>query len=173
MPPSTILLIVAAATLLFGLLILSVSLRIVPEYKRLVVFRLGRLIGMRGPGLVLLLPFIDFAASVDLREQSAQIKLDATVTQDKTIVDIDVALSYKVIDPIAVVLKLADMPAAVQATAARILRDAIGRQAYADLLYARDRIGADVLNRLRGEVRDWGIDITGVELREPHKRQSV
>lgn len=173
MPPFILLIIISLVLVLFVFVLASSSLRIVPEYKRLVVFRLGRMLGMRGPGLVLLLPFIDLAMAVDLREQTAQIKLDGTVTQDKAILDVEMTLSYKVVDPIKIALKLSDMPAAIKATATHTLQDAIGQQAYTDLLYARDRIGADVREHLRGEVQDWGIEITGVELREPKKRQSI
>lgn len=174
MPPFTLLLITTLVLVLFVfMLILSSALRIVPEYKRLVVFRLGRLIGMRGPGLVLLLPFIDLAASVDLREQTAQIKLDGAATQDKAIVDVDMSLSYKVLNPVKIVTTLADAPVAIKTAATRVLQDVLKQQAYTDLLHARDRIGTDIFTRLDATVKDWGIEITGVELREPRKRQSV
>ncbi len=114
MPPFTLLLITTLVLVLLIFMLTASALRIVPEYKRLVVFRLGRLIGARGPGLVFLLPFVDLAATVDLREQTAPIKADAAVTQDKAIVDVDMTLTYKVVDPIKIVLKLSDMPLAIK-----------------------------------------------------------
>ncbi len=173
MPPFTLLLIIALALILFVFMLTSSSLRIVPEYKRLVIFRLGRLIGARGPGLVLLLPFIDLAASVDLREQTAQIKLDGAATEDNAIVDVEMLLSYKVLTPVKIATKLADAPLAIKTAATRVLQDVLQQHAYTDLLYSRERIGADVFTRLDATVKDWGIEITGVELSEPHKRQSV
>ncbi len=174
MPPSfTLLLITTAVLVLIVLVIISSALRIVPEYKRLVVFRLGRLLGMRGPGLVLLLPFVDLAAAVDLREQTAQVKAGAVVTQDKAIADIDMTLSYKVLNPVKIAIKLADVPLAIKTVATRSLQDVLNQRAYSDLLYSRDQIEADVFTRLDDAVKDWGIEITGVELSEPKKRQSV
>ncbi len=173
MPPFTLLLITTAVLVLFILVMTSSALRIVPEYKRLVVFRLGRMIGARGPGLVLLLPFIDLAAAVDLRQQTAQLKAESLVTQDKALVDAQIAISYHIVDPVQCVLHVANMQSALDSIAGNALRDIFAKQAYSDLIYARERISADLIERLRDGVKDWGIEITGVDLQEPQKRQTA
>ncbi len=173
MPPFTFLLIFTIVLFLFAFFLVYLSLRIVPEYKRLVVFRLGRIIGTRGPGLVLLLPFVDLAAAVDLRQQTAQLKAESLVTQDKARVDAQIAISYHIVDPVQCILHVANMQSALDSIARNALRDVLAKQAYTDLIYARERISADLIERLRDGVKDWGIDITGVDLQEPHKRQTA
>lgn len=173
MSPFTLLLITTALLVLFLFVFAGSSLRIVPEYKRLVVFRLGRMLGARGPGLVLLLPFIDLAAAVDLRQQTAQLKAESLVTQDRALVDTQIAISYHIVDPVQCVLHVANMQSALDSIARNALRDIFAKQVYADLIYARERISADLIERLRDGVKDWGIDITGVDLQEPYKRQTV
>src|SRR5512143_1400816 len=81
------------------LVFLSTALKIVPEYQRLVVFRLGRCIGERGPGLVILIPFIDRGVRVDLREQVREIPAQTSITSDNAPISIDFLWYYKVFDP--------------------------------------------------------------------------
>lgn len=173
MPPFILLAITTLVLVLFIFILAASALRIVPEYKRLVVFRLGRIIGARGPGLVLLLPAIDLAATVDLREQTANIKSDAIVTQDKALVDIELIVRYRVIDPVDIVQKVRDMPTAIEMSAKSALQAIVAKQAYTDLVYARERVGVQVRDDLRDAVKGWGLEIIDVNFREPTKRQSM
>ncbi len=89
-----------------ALIFLGTALKIVPEYQRLVVFRLGRCIGARGPGLIILIPFIDRAVRVDLREQVREIPAQTSITADNAPISIDFLWYYKVFDPVQSVLQV-------------------------------------------------------------------
>ena len=100
----TLLLCTVGAIVLIGLVVLANAIRIVPEYQRLVVFRLGRCVGEKGPGVVLLIPIVDRAIRVDLREQVREIPQQTSITKDNAPISIDFLWFYKVLDPTASVL---------------------------------------------------------------------
>ncbi len=112
MNPVLICLVIGVVILL--VIFLAAAIKIVPEYKRLVVFRLGRCIGPKGPGLTLLIPFIDRPVSVDLREQVREIPTQASITQDNAPVSIDFLWYYKVFDPVQSVLQVQNFELAAQ-----------------------------------------------------------
>jgi regulator of protease activity HflC (stomatin/prohibitin superfamily) len=173
MPPFMLVLITTIVLVLIVLALLASAIRVVPEYKRLVVFRFGRLVGERGPGLVVLLPFVDLSAAVDLRELTAHVKVDAVVTQDKMLVDLELAIRYRVVDPVEIVQRVRDLPNAIEMSAKSALQAVLTKQAYSDLIYSRERIGEEVRDNLRDAVKGWGLEIIGVDLREPTKRQAL
>jgi regulator of protease activity HflC (stomatin/prohibitin superfamily) len=123
--------------------------------------------------LVFLLPFIDLAAVVDLREQAAQFKADAAVTQDKVLADIELTIRYRVIDPVEIVQNVGDFHTAIEMASKSALQAIIGKQVYSDLVLACERVGAEVRDNLRATVKDWGLEILSVDLSEPTKRQSA
>jgi regulator of protease activity HflC (stomatin/prohibitin superfamily) len=125
---------------LFGLSILGSAVRIVQEYERLVVFRLGRCVGERGPGLVLLIPFIDRGVKVDLREQVREIPHQTSITLDNAPIAIDFIWYYKVVDAQQSVLNIGNFEVAAQGMATTTLRSVIGAIPLDDVLSQRDHI---------------------------------
>jgi regulator of protease activity HflC (stomatin/prohibitin superfamily) len=152
------------ALLLF--VFLANAIRIVPEYQRLVVFRLGRCIGQKGPGLVLLIPVIDRAVRVDLREQVREIPHQTSITKDNAPISIDFLWYYKVLDPAESVLQVGNFEVAAQGMATTTLRAVIGGIPLDDVLSEREHINTMLRTRLDEVTERWGVKVTNVEIRE-------
>jgi regulator of protease activity HflC (stomatin/prohibitin superfamily) len=149
-----------AATLLFK------SVRVVPEYQRLVVFRLGRAIGPRGPGLVLLIPFIDRAVRKDLRETYFELPPQTTITRDNANLLIDFLVYSKIIDVMPSVLNVQDHVGASRGIAITTLRAVVGSMLLDDVLAKREEINVAMREKLDEVTNRWGIKVTAVEIRE-------
>jgi len=153
--------------LVFVLLILMVSMiKIVPEYQRLIVFRLGRCIGARGPGIVFLYPFVDRGVWVDLREQVREIPAQTSITQDNAPISIDFLWYYKIFDPAQSVLQVGNFEIAAQGIATTTLRAVIGGIPLDGVLSERERINNALRTRLDEVTERWGVKVTNVEIRE-------
>jgi regulator of protease activity HflC (stomatin/prohibitin superfamily) len=148
------------------LMFLAMAIKIVPEYRRLVVFRLGRCIGARGPGLVLLIPAIDNAKSVDLREQVREIPAQTSITKDNAPISIDFLWYYKVFDPVQSVLQVQNFELAAQGIATTTLRSVIGGILLDGVLSEREQINNALRARLDEVTERWGVKVTNVEIRE-------
>ena len=142
------------------------AIKIVPEYQRLVVFRLGRCIGARGPGLILLIPFVDKAVRVDLRELVREIPTQTSITLDNAPISIDFLWYFKVFDPVQSVLAVGSFEAAAQGIATTTLRAVIGGILLDDVLSQRERINVSLRTRLDEVTERWGVKVTNVEIRE-------
>ena len=142
------------------------AIRIVPEYQRLVVFRLGRSIGQRGPGLILLIPVIDRAVKVDLREQVREIPHQTAITKDNAGISVDFIWYYKVLDPTESVLQVGNFEVAAQGMATTTLRAVIGGIPLDDVLSEREHINTMLRTRLDEVTERWGVKVTNVEIRE-------
>src|SRR5688572_33234375 len=123
--------------------IVSSAIRIVPEYQRLVVFRLGRCIGTKGPGIVLLFPVVDQAKMVDLREQIREVPHQTSITKDNAPISIDFLWYYKVLDPTESILQVGNFESAAAGIAATTLRAVIGGIPLDDVLSEREHINKD------------------------------
>ncbi len=145
---------------------LTSAIRIVPEYQRLVVFRLGRCIGAKGPGLVLLIPFIDRGIKVDLREQVREIPAQSSITSDNAPISIDFLWYYKVFDPVQSVLQVGNFELAAQGIATTTLRAVIGGIMLDSVLSEREKINVALRTRLDEVTERWGVKVTNVEIRE-------
>ena len=154
------------AVLVLGLMILGSAIRIVQEYERLVVFRLGRCIGQKGPGLVLLIPFIDQGRRVDLREQVREIPHQTSITKDNAPIAIDFIWYYKVVDAVMSVLQVGSFEAAAQGMATTTLRSVIGGILLDDVLSQREHINQTLRAKLDEVTERWGVKVTNVEIRE-------
>jgi regulator of protease activity HflC (stomatin/prohibitin superfamily) len=163
---STALICLVIAVVVLLVIFLAAAIKIVPEYKRLVVFRLGRCIGPKGPGLVLLIPFIDRPVSVDLREQVREIPTQASITQDNAPVSIDFLWYYKVFDPVESVLQVQNFELAAQGIATTTLRSVIGGILLDGVLSEREKINTALRARLDEVTERWGVKVTNVEIRE-------
>jgi len=142
------------------------AIRIVPEYQRLVVFRLGRCIGEKGPGLIFLIPVIDRATRVDLREQVREIPHQTAITKDNASISVDFIWYYKVLDPTESVLQVGNFEAAAQGMATTTLRAVIGGIPLDDALSEREHINSMLRTRLDEVTERWGVKVTNVEIRE-------
>ncbi|HHH41977.1 MAG TPA: SPFH/Band 7/PHB domain protein [Chloroflexi bacterium] len=152
--------------LFFLFIILASMIRIVREYERLVVFRLGRCIGRKGPGVVFLIPGIDRAVRVDLREQFLEIPRQTSITKDNAPISIDFLIYWKVIDPVASVLQVRDFASASVGIATTTLRAVIGDILLDDVLAKREEINQILRVKLDEVTERWGVKVTSVEIRE-------
>ncbi len=145
---------------------LAAAIKIVPEYRRIVVFRLGRCIGAKGPGLILLIPFVDRPVTVDLREQVREIPAQQSITQDNAPLSIDFLWYYKVFDPVQSVLQVQNFELAAQGIATTTLRSVIGGILLDGVLSEREKINTALRARLDEVTERWGVKVTNVEIRE-------
>jgi regulator of protease activity HflC (stomatin/prohibitin superfamily) len=154
------------AILIIGFVFLANAIRIVPEYQRLVVFRLGRSIGAKGPGIIILIPVIDRAVRVDLREQVREIPHQTAITKDNAGISVDFIWYYKVLDPTESVLQVGNFEVAAQGMATTTLRAVIGGIPLDDVLSEREHINTMLRTRLDEVTERWGVKVTNVEIRE-------
>lgn len=147
-------------------MVLASAIRIVPEYQRLIVFRLGRSIGERGPGMVLLIPVVDKSVTVDLREQVREIPVQTSITQDNAPISIDFLWFYKVLDAAKTVMEVGDFEMAAQGIATTTLRSVIGSIPLDGVLSEREQINNALRKRLDEVTERWGVKVTNVEIRE-------
>jgi regulator of protease activity HflC (stomatin/prohibitin superfamily) len=160
-------LIIAAVVVLLVLVAAGISMvRIVREYQRIVLFRLGRAIGLRGPGLVFINPVTDRTTWVDLREQFLEIPHQTAITKDNASISIDFIIFYKVVDPSMSVLRVGRFAAAAQNVAATTLRSVVGDMPLDDVLSKREDMNASLRVRLDDVTERWGVKVTTVEVRE-------
>jgi regulator of protease activity HflC (stomatin/prohibitin superfamily) len=151
---------------LIGLIFLYNAVKVVPEYQRLVVFRLGRCVGDKGPGLVLLIPIIDRAVRVDLREQVREIPHQTSITKDNAPISIDFLWYYKILNPTESVLQVGNFEAAAQGMATTTLRSVIGGILLDGVLSEREHINNLLRTKLDEVTERWGVKVTNVEIRE-------
>jgi regulator of protease activity HflC (stomatin/prohibitin superfamily) len=147
-------------------LILRSGIKIVREYQRLVVFRLGRSFGPKGPGVVYLIPIVDRAVWVDLREVFLEIPAQTCITKDNSPISIDFLIYWKVIDPQLSVIKVGNFAGAAQGIATTGLRAVIGDIILDDVLAKRDQINQVLRAKLDEVTERWGVKVTTVEIRE-------
>ncbi len=158
--------IVVGVVVLFLLVVLGFSVKIIREYQRIVLFRLGRAIGTRGPGLVLINPVTDRTSWVDLRERFLEIPHQTAITKDNASISIDFIIFYKVFDPSMTVLEVQNFAAAAQNVAATTLRSVVGDMPLDDVLSKREDMNASLRVRLDEVTERWGVKVTTVEVRE-------
>ena len=159
-------LVVVAIVVILVALFLSATLRIVAEYERLVVFRLGRCVGQRGPGPILLIPFIDRPTKVDLREQYIEIPQQTCITKDNAPIGIDFLIYSQVVDPVATVVHVRNFAGAAQGLSTTSLRAVIGDIPLDDVLAKREEINGRLRVKLDEVTERWGVRVTNVEIRE-------
>jgi regulator of protease activity HflC (stomatin/prohibitin superfamily) len=164
---------VGVGTLIAGILILIVilailssAIKIVKEYERLVVFRLGRLIGFKGPGLTFIIPIIDSPRIIDLRIVSLDVPKQRIVTKDNVTVDVDAVVFMRVEDPQAAVMRVKDYVMASSLLSMTTLRDVIGQVELDDLLTKRDELNLRIQKLLDEATEPWGVKITAVAIRD-------
>jgi regulator of protease activity HflC (stomatin/prohibitin superfamily) len=152
--------------LLFAVIILSMAIKIVREYQRLVVFRLGRSIGQKGPGVVFLIPLVDRPVLVDLREQFLEIPHQTCITKDNAPIDVEFLIYWRVVNPEDSVIKVANFAGASQGIATTTLRAVVGDIDLDEVLSKREEINIILRTKLDEVTERWGVKVTSVEIRE-------
>lgn len=155
---------ISAVTLL--LVYVLFSFRKVPEYENLVIFRLGKCIGKRGPGPVLIIPFLDKPHSVDLRVKHQEVPHETCITQDNVQLDVDFVFYWKIQEPVWSITKVSDPDESIRLLATALLRAVIAHFKFNDVLNQRESIN-DLLKEKIDEIStEWGVYVTTMEIRE-------
>jgi regulator of protease activity HflC (stomatin/prohibitin superfamily) len=149
--------------LVFSLSLVVSSVRSLPEHKRLLVFRLGRFVDVRGPGWVFFIPFIDRTVEVDLREQVRKLS-ETFMTRDKEEMVVDLLWRFQIFDPAQSVLKLGSLEAAAKGMICTVLRKTLEELYSTDLHMNQGWIAKEVETELRRVIRNWGTNLIGVEI---------
>ncbi|MCE4621266.1 MAG: slipin family protein [Desulfurococcales archaeon] len=155
------------------IIILSMSIKVVKEYERAVIFRLGRLLGAKGPGLFFIIPFVDKMVKVDLRIIAVDVPEQRIITRDNVTVGVDAVVYYKVFDPVLAVTRIENYHYAVLMLAQTTLRDVIGQVELDDLLTKREELNKSLQEILDTLTDPWGIKVTAVTLKEVKLPESM
>lgn len=151
---------------IFLLLVLSSAIRIMPEYQRIVIFRLGRLQGIKGPGLVLIIPIIDRYIKIDLRTRVIDVPKQRVITEDNVTVDVDAVVYFRVVDPQKAVVEVQRYDVATSLQAQTTLRDVLGRQNLDELLSNREELNKSLQSIIDTATDPWGIKVSAVTIRD-------
>ena len=150
---------------LLAIIVLANAIRVVREYERLVVFRLGRLVGERGPGLVLLIPLVDRAVKVGLRTVTMDVPPQDIITRDNVSVKVNAVVYFHVMDPSRAVVKVENYLYATSQLSQTTLRSVLGQATLDELLSSRDKLNENLQEILDKHTDPWGIKVTMVELK--------
>lgn len=159
--------------LVIVVLILSQSVKIVREYERVVIFRLGRFSGVKGPGLFLIIPIIDKVMLIDLRVVTIDVQKQVVITRDNVSVDVDAVIYYRVVDPERAVIAVENYRLATSLLAQTTLRDVLGQIDLDDLLSKREDLNKRLQEILDRHTDPWGIKVTAVTLRDVSLPESM
>jgi len=142
------------------------AIRIVQEYERGVIFRLGRLVGARGPGLFFILPFVERMVKVDLRVVTMDVPRQEAITRDNVTVKVDAVIYFRVVNPEDAVVKVADYIRATSLIAQTTLRNVIGQSELDELLSRREQVNMRLQQIIDEATEPWGVKVTAVEVRD-------
>jgi len=162
----TIALSVIAVLLVVGLILIAASVRILREYERGVIFRLGRLLDQKGPGVVLLIPFIDRMVRVSLRTVTQQIPPQEVITRDNVPARVTAVTYFHIVDPNKSVVEIQDVLAATSQISQTTLRSVLGKAELDTLLAERERLNEDLQKIIDDQTEPWGIKVTTVEIKD-------
>ena len=159
-------LIIIFAIVIFAIIILAAAIRIVNEYERGVVFRLGRYVGVRGPGLIFLIPFIERMVKVDLRVVTMDVPTQECITMDTVTVKVYAVVYFRVMKPEDAVLNVEQYIRATSLLSQTTLRNVVGQSDLEDLLAHRDKINEKLQTLIDEGTEPWGIKVSMVEVRD-------
>jgi len=162
----TVLIVVVLVVLVLALILAAASVRILREYERGVVFRLGRLLDQKGPGVVLLIPFVDRLVRVSLRTVTQQIPPQEVITRDNVPARVTAVTYFHVVDPNRSVIEVQDVLAATSQIAQTTLRSVLGKAELDTLLAERERLNEDLQKIIDDQTEPWGIKVTAVEIKD-------
>src|SRR5438876_5074761 len=162
----TIIVVTFVVLLLLGMIAAAASVRILREYERAVVFRLGRLLEQKGPGVVLLIPFLDRMVRVSLRTVTQQIPPQEVITRDNVPARVTAVSYFHVVDPNKSVVEVQDVLAATSQIAQTTLRSVLGKAELDTLLAEREHLNEDLQKIIDDQTEPWGIKVTAVEIKD-------
>ena len=152
--------------IIFFIMILLSAIKIMAEYERVVVFRLGRLIGIKGPGLVLIIPIIDKIMKLDLRTRVIDVPKQRIITRDNVTVDVDAIVYFRITDPQKSVVEVQRYDIATSLLAQTTLRDIIGQKNLDELLSQREELNKSLQEVIDLSTDPWGIKVSSVNIRD-------
>lgn len=155
----------AITIILIGLFILANAVRILREYERGIIFRLGRLIGSKGPGLILLIPIIDKMVKISLRTVTMDVPSQDVITRDNVSVKVNAVIYFRVIDPSKAVVQVEDFLYATSQISQTTLRSVLGQVELDDLLANREKINQELTKIIDAQTEPWGIKVSVVEVK--------
>jgi regulator of protease activity HflC (stomatin/prohibitin superfamily) len=164
---------VLAGIVVLGLLLVTSTVKIVQEYERGVIFRLGRLVGARGPGLFLLIPGVERMRKVDLRIVTLEVPAQEAITRDNVTVKVNAVVYFRVVDPEEAVVKVIDYVRATSLIGQTTLRSILGQSDLDHLLSERDKINAELQQVIDTQTSAWGVKVTSVEVRDLELPQTM
>ena len=147
--------------------------RIANQYQRSVVFRLGKLQGIRGPGLYWIIPMIEWQKTVDIRTITTSVDKQETITKDNVPVKVTVVIWYSITDPASSVVEVVDVGGSVVQVALTSMRNVIGRHTLDDVLKEQERLGTDMRKVIDSATGPWGVKVTRVEMRNVEIPESM
>jgi regulator of protease activity HflC (stomatin/prohibitin superfamily) len=159
--------------LLVAFIILAQAVKIVREYERVVVFRLGRFSGVKGPGIFFIIPVIDRVMLLDLRVFTIDVAKQVVITKDNVSVEVDAVIYYRVVDPSRAIIQVENYKLATSLLAQTTLRDVLGQIELDDLLSKRDELNKKLQEILDKHTDPWGIKVTAVTLRDVSLPESM
>ncbi|MHA7816013.1 MAG: slipin family protein [Pseudohaliea sp.] len=162
---------IAPLILLFA--ILASAIKIVPEYERGVVFFLGRFQGVKGPGLIIVIPVIQQFIRVDLRVITLDVPSQDVISQDNVTVHVNAVLYYRVVDPERAVIRVEDYHVATSQLAQTTLRSVLGKHDLDEMLSERDKLNNDVQEIIDAQTEEWGIKVANVEIKQVDLDESM
>ena len=148
------------------LILLPMTIKIVKEYERGVIFRLGRLVGAKGPGLFLIIPFIDSMVRVDLRVVTMDVPSQEIITKDNVTVRVNAVVYFRVVDPEASVIKVLDHIRATSQISQTTLRNVVGQSELDELLTQREKLNQALQKIIDEHTDPWGVKVSTVEIKE-------
>lgn len=166
-------LIALAVIVVFLLFVLSSTVKVVQEYERGVVFRLGRLMGPRGPGIILLIPFVERMIKVDLRTLTMEIPAQEVITRDNVTIRVNAVAYFRVIDPNAAMVNIADFVRATSQIAQTTLRSVLGQAELDELLAEREKINQHLQRIIDEQTEPWGVKVSVVEVKDVELPESM
>jgi len=146
--------------------LLPFSVRIVSEYERGVIFRLGRLVGAKGPGLFILLPFVDRMVKIDLRTVTLDVPAQEVITRDNVTVKVNAVIYFRVTEPTAAVVRIVDHVRATSQISQTTLRSVLGQSELDELLGQREQINLRLQQIIDDQTEPWGIKVSAVEVKD-------
>ncbi|KGE05178.1 slipin family protein [Pseudohaliea rubra] len=162
---------IAPLILLFA--ILASAIKIVPEYERGVVFFLGRFQGVKGPGLIIVIPVIQQFIRVDLRVITLDVPSQDVISQDNVTVHVNAVLYFRVVDPERAIIRVEDFNAATSQLAQTTLRSVLGKHDLDEMLSERDKLNNDVQEIIDAQTEEWGIKVANVEIKQVDLDESM
>lgn len=159
--------------LIFLLIILASAIRILPEYQRGVVFFLGRFQGVKGPGLVIVIPGLQQLVRVDLRVVALDVPSQDVISKDNVTVRVNAVLYYRVIDPERAIIRVENYSEATSQLAQTTLRSVLGKHDLDEMLSERDKLNSDIQEILDAQTEEWGIKVANVEIKHVDLNESM